>query len=122
MADGIPIYGAYADNGTLPTNLDECNGHVDSTYPFYHYHLQPNYAYPYLVNCLRGCISKSSGFTPLTSLAATCEAAATQYDYSSLRNSLISTNVVSAAPSSSGYAMFLVAVLILQACILLLWV
>lgn len=36
MADGIPLFGAYGDNGVVPTNLDECGGHIDATYGFYH--------------------------------------------------------------------------------------
>jgi len=39
MIDGIPLFGPYGDNGVIPKDLDECGGHVDSTYPWYHYHL-----------------------------------------------------------------------------------
>ena len=55
MFDGIPICGALSDNG--PTDLDECGGHVDNTYNFYHYHVTDNYTYPYLVNCLCSCLN-----------------------------------------------------------------
>jgi len=61
MADGIPIFGPYGDNGIAPTNLDECGGHVDNTYPFYHYHLPNGLIYPYTVTCLRGCIFNANG-------------------------------------------------------------
>ena len=30
MADGIPLYGEFGDNGVVPTDLDDCGGHVDS--------------------------------------------------------------------------------------------
>jgi len=39
MIDGIPLFGPYGDNGVIPSDLDECGGHVDNTYPWYHYHL-----------------------------------------------------------------------------------
>ncbi|KAJ3330974.1 hypothetical protein HDU76_004374 [Blyttiomyces sp. JEL0837] len=83
MADGIPIFGPYGDSGQVPTDLDECNGHVDSTYKFYHYHVASSYTYPYLVNCLKGCMNGSSGFSSMQ-MAPSCVAASTQYDYSSL--------------------------------------
>ena len=57
MFDGIPIYGSLGDNGKPPKDLDECGGHVDKTFPFYHYHLPKDImTYPYTINCLRGCI------------------------------------------------------------------
>lgn len=36
MADGIPLYGKLGDSGVAPTNLDDCGGHTDATYSFYH--------------------------------------------------------------------------------------
>lgn len=70
MFDGVPIYGKYGDNGILPTNLDECNGHVDTTCPFYHYHVTSNLTYPYLTNCLKGCLNGTTAisdqFVPMT--------------------------------------------------------
>jgi len=58
MADGFGLYGQYGDNGTIPTDLDECSGHSDVSNPFYHYHLPyPYQTYPYILNCLRGCIA-----------------------------------------------------------------
>ena len=70
MADGIPIYGPYTNNGESPTDLDECGGHSSDLPPvpgmpnnnknndknpsFYHYHFQS--IYPYSVNCLKGCV------------------------------------------------------------------
>ena len=62
MADGIPLFGPLGDNGSIltlgtslspstsATTLDVCGGHVDTTYPYYHYHLPysaaGNYSYP----------------------------------------------------------------------------
>ena len=46
MADGIPLYGALGDNGVVPTNLDVCRGHTDTTYTFYHYHITNSMAAP----------------------------------------------------------------------------
>jgi hypothetical protein len=91
MFDGVPIYGVYGDNGAYPTNLDVCNGHIDTTYPFYHYHVTANMTYPYTVNCLKGCISNTVN-TLLNSAATACTPQATQYDYSSLRMLLVDGN------------------------------
>jgi hypothetical protein len=44
MADGIPIYGFNDVNGTPPTDLDECNGHVTAL-GYYHYHATTTYPY-----------------------------------------------------------------------------
>ena len=52
MADGIPIAGNLGDNGVAPADLDDCNGHVDEAYPFYHYHATGT-TNPYTVRCLR---------------------------------------------------------------------
>lgn len=83
MADGIPIAGKLGDGGVLPTDLDECGGHVDSTYPVYHYHGSDSN--PYTIRCLRGCIPNgTAGFTSLSSKAGACTPADTQYDYSSM--------------------------------------
>ncbi|KXZ42292.1 hypothetical protein GPECTOR_167g173 [Gonium pectorale] len=46
MLDSIPIYGALGDDGIPPKNLDECGGHTDATYPFYHYHVTYNLTSP----------------------------------------------------------------------------
>eukprot|EP00936_MAST-01D_sp_MAST-1D-sp1_P000797 g797.t1 len=55
MVDGVPIYGPQDVGGVPPADLDECQGHTDAEHPFYHYHTTSNF--PYLVGCLRGCIS-----------------------------------------------------------------
>ena len=84
MYDGVPLYGVYGDNGIAPTNLDECNGHVDTSHNYYHYHLPANLTYPYTVNCLKGCLDNT---VPKVTGEA-CNAATTQYDYSSLKTQL----------------------------------
>lgn len=82
MADGIPIYGPKGDGGEVPDDLDECNGHTDETYGFYHYHVEPEYKYPYLINCLKGKVDQTefSNFPEQN-----CQVDDTvEYDYSSL--------------------------------------
>ncbi|KAG2432948.1 hypothetical protein HXX76_008676 [Chlamydomonas incerta] len=92
MLDSIPIYGAYGDNGAAPTDLDECGGHTDATYAFYHYHVTANLAPPYVIRCFRGCVFNSNGnpsmsMTPgLVKTDTTCVQATKQYDYSSFAN------------------------------------
>ena len=94
MADGIPIYGPKGDDGVVPTDLDECNGHTDSTHAFYHYHVASDYEYPYLVNCLRG--KTDSSF-----FSNTCtEDTSVTYDYSSLTDALMETNKEATSGSS----------------------
>jgi hypothetical protein len=88
MADGIPIYGPKGDGGVAPTDLDECGGHTDATNPFYHYHVTDAYKSPYVVKCLVGCVFHNFGNPNLNNYvktSATCQRAATQYDYSSLK-------------------------------------
>ncbi|KAG6973490.1 hypothetical protein JG688_00003494 [Phytophthora aleatoria] len=57
--DGIPIYGYYDENGELPSDLDECHGHMrrDGQYA---YHLVPptTSASPF-IPCLKGIASPS---------------------------------------------------------------
>lgn len=55
MFDGVPVYGPQDVGGVPPVDLDECQGHTDAEHPFYHYHTTSNF--PYIVGCLRGCIS-----------------------------------------------------------------
>ena len=87
MADGIPVAGPHGDDGQFPTNLDECRGHVDATYPFYHYHTTSELVSPYIVGCLKGCVLNNFGNPRLNQYVTTaesCQKADTQYDYSSL--------------------------------------
>ncbi|CAM2006442.1 YHYH protein [Acanthopleuribacter pedis] len=56
MMDGFPVYGPQDPDGSLPNNLDECNGHTHATAEFpegiYHYHATTEF--PYLNGCFRG--------------------------------------------------------------------
>lgn len=56
LLDGFPVYGTIDQNGTTPSNLDACNGHVGATAHFpqgiYHYHVTS--AVPYISGCYRG--------------------------------------------------------------------
>lgn len=56
LLDGIPIYGPEELDGSVPGDLDECNGHVgptpDTRSEVYHYHVTD--VEPYLVGCYSG--------------------------------------------------------------------
>jgi hypothetical protein len=41
----LRMYGAFGDGGVAPADLDDCNGHRDTSNPFYHYHVTPNMQY-----------------------------------------------------------------------------
>ena len=51
--DGFPIFGPFGENGTLPTDLDRCNGRYDSELGHYVYHTTPHRP-PYIIGCLKG--------------------------------------------------------------------
>lgn len=63
--DGFPIYASKDQDGTLPSDLDDCQGHSSATadYPdgVYHYHVSSTNA-PNLPNCLKG-VSAQDAFT-----------------------------------------------------------
>jgi hypothetical protein len=63
--DGYPMYASKDQDGTLPSDLDECQGHTAVTADYadgvYHYHLS-NSSAPNLPECLKG-ISVNNGFT-----------------------------------------------------------
>lgn len=56
LLDGFPVYGTIDENGSAPSDLDSCNGHVGATtdYPqgLYHYHVTS--APPYISGCFHG--------------------------------------------------------------------
>ncbi|MEM7261568.1 MAG: YHYH protein [Planctomycetota bacterium] len=56
LKDGFPIYGPLEADGSLPVDLDECNGHTHPTpeYPegIYHYHTISTP--PYIAGCYKG--------------------------------------------------------------------
>lgn len=85
MADGIPIAGPHGDEGNFPEDLDECMGHTDEAFPFYHYHTTGRLQYPFTANCLKGCVLYNFGNNRMLQNAAErCVPADTQYDFSSL--------------------------------------
>ena len=55
--DGFPIYGPNGENGKLPTDLDECNGHSDPQRG-YHYHVTSKF--PYILGGYRGVVETSN--------------------------------------------------------------
>jgi hypothetical protein len=56
LLDGFPVYGTQDADGTRPSDLDACNGHVRATADFpagiYHYHVVATP--PYISGCFRG--------------------------------------------------------------------
>ncbi|MGL4610806.1 MAG: YHYH protein [Trueperaceae bacterium] len=54
--DGYPIYGSSELDGHVPTDLDECNGHIGATpdYPEGVYHYHASLEFPNLPTCLVG--------------------------------------------------------------------
>lgn len=65
IRDGFPIYGPLGADGTVPTDLDGCNGHVEATPEFpdglYHYHVTE--AAPYVPVCFAG-VAEGGGSGP----------------------------------------------------------
>ncbi len=61
--DGYPMYASKDENGTLPSDLDECQGHTAPTadYPegVYHYHAS-NSSAPNFPTCLKGVSAEDS--------------------------------------------------------------
>jgi len=56
LLDGFPVYGPVDESGSVPSDLDMCNGHEHATSLFpegiYHYHTTT--AFPYISGCYRG--------------------------------------------------------------------
>ena len=56
LLDGFPVYGTIDENGSAPSDLDNCNGHTGVTTDFpqgiYHYHVTS--APPYISGCFHG--------------------------------------------------------------------
>jgi len=61
--DGFPIYGFADPDGTLPSNVDECNGHTDAKGE---YHYNTIKKAPYLLGCFHGAFDQNlvPGTTP----------------------------------------------------------
>ncbi len=60
--DGFPMYGSTDQDGTMPTDLDGCNGHVAATteYPDGVYHYHAGLAFPNLPTCLVGVTANNA--------------------------------------------------------------
>jgi len=56
LLDGFPVYGPQETDGSAPSGLDSCNGHVHATADvpggIYHYHVTSTV--PYISGCFRG--------------------------------------------------------------------
>jgi len=56
LSDGFPVYGPHDLGGSLPNDLDECNGHRGTVADYeantYHYHVTA--AFPYISGCYKG--------------------------------------------------------------------
>lgn len=63
LLDGFPVYGTVDENGSAPSDLDSCNGHigVKEDYPqgVYHYHVTS--APPYIAGCFHGAPGTVAG-------------------------------------------------------------
>ena len=55
--DGFAIYGPNGEDGKPPTDLDECNGHVDAQRG-YHYHVSMKF--PYIIAAYKGVVDMSN--------------------------------------------------------------
>lgn len=68
LLDGFPLYGPVERDGSTPSGLDECGGHVgltpDHERPIYHYHVAP--ARPTICGCLRGIPLRAGATGPET--------------------------------------------------------
>lgn len=62
LLDGFPVYGPRDASGSLPADLDACNGHVGATADdpqgIYHYHTTT--AFPYISGCFRGTAGRAT--------------------------------------------------------------
>ena len=104
----IGMYGSLGDGGVVPSDLDECNGHRDSTNPFYHYHATANMQYPYLMNCLRGC---------LTSGSCVADASLPAMNYDSVRVQLLAASANDYSCTGAGLSQAAIIAIIVCSCI-----
>ena len=74
------------DYGNLPSNLDECGGHTDISYPYYHYHVPNKRIFPYTTACLSGCVDVTvwTNFAGIQTAACSRVLNATQYNYTTV--------------------------------------
>jgi sugar lactone lactonase YvrE len=66
--DGYPMYGSTDQDGTMPTDLDDCSGHTGATaeYPDGIYHYHAGLDFPNLPTCLVG-VSANNAFATTAS-------------------------------------------------------
>jgi hypothetical protein len=102
------MYGALGDSGVVPSDLDACNGHLDTTNPFYHYHATANMQYPYLMNCLRGCLMTGSCVAD-TSLPA--------MNYDSVRNQMVAASAADYSCTGAGLPQAAIIAIIVCSCV-----
>lgn len=102
------MYGSLGDGGAAPSDLDECNGHRDLTNQFYHYHATANMQYPYLMNCLRGCLTPGS-----------CEADASlpPMNYDSVKAQLLAASANEYSCTGAGLPQAAIIAIIVCSCI-----
>ena len=60
--DGFPLYGPYAEDGNLATDLDACNGRTDAD-GNYRYHVTATK--PYTIGCFRGSVNLNADTSKL---------------------------------------------------------
>lgn len=56
--DGFAIFGSQEMNGSTPTDLDACGGHMGGTIAEYHYHASDSF--PNLPTCLKGVVAQDN--------------------------------------------------------------
>ena len=68
MFDGFGLYGRYSLGGLVPTDLDECGGHMHEIdgVQTYHYHLPDQF--PWTIGCYKGCPEVSNNEMELSSI------------------------------------------------------
>lgn len=97
MFDGYGIYGQVSENGTVPTDLDECGGHthdIDGV-SVYHYHFPHPSRFPWVIGCFRGCPEVSNNQMEFSSVSQYgCVGVGTN-------NTMNNTNMGSSATSTS---------------------
>jgi hypothetical protein len=108
MVDGVPLYGALGDGGAVPTDLDDCNGHRDTSNPFYHYHVTANMQYPYLMNCLRGCLMSGS---------CVADASLPAMNYDSVKTQMLAASATSYSCTGAGLSQSAIIAIIVCSCV-----
>ena len=74
MYDGFGLYGRLSLSGLVPTDLDECGGHVheiDGIVATYHYHIVDQF--PWTIGCFKGCPETSNNEMELSAISSNPE-------------------------------------------------